>query len=237
MAFCVSQGGKRMSCKELERYDRGEMDEAEFMRHAASCPVCRQALQLDEEVLSLAESLRQPVEAPYLWSRIEEALRRKRAEEQQLVQEPQANRKQKSGRFSLRWRFLRVVPSAAALLIVVAIGIYFGLKSAPPSSGLLADKALARVEKKEQEYMKAIKDLEKQALPQMDDLNLDFVFLYRTRLETIDAQIEQCREALALNPANAHIRRYLIAALQEKKETLAEVLNLEIKDTKSRRSI
>ena len=71
----------------------------------------------------------------------------------------------------------------------------------------------------------------------MADLNLDFVFLYRTRLETIDAQIVQCREALALNPANAHIRRYLIAALKEKKDTLAEVLSLEDKDTKPRRSI
>jgi hypothetical protein len=226
-----------MSCKELERYDRGEMDEAEFMRHAASCPICRQALQLDEEVMSWAKSLKQPIEAPHLWSRIEEVLLEERAEEQQLAQEPQVEKKKKSGRFSLRWRFLRIVPAAAALLIVVGIGVYFGLKSSAPSSGLLAEKALARVEKKEQEYMRAIKDLEKQALPQMADLNLDFVFLYRTRLETIDAQIEQCREALALNPANAHIRRYLIAALQEKKETLAEVLNLEDEGSKPRRSI
>jgi len=226
-----------MSCKELERYDRGEMDEAEFMRHAASCPVCRQALRLDEEVISLTKSLRKTVKAPHLWSRIEEALREKRAEEQQLVQELQLEKKQKSGRFSFRWRFLRFVPAAAALLVVVGIGVYFGLKSSAPSSGLLAHKALARVEKKEQEYMRAIKDLEKQALPQIADLNLDFVFFYRTRLETIDAQIEQCREALALNPANAHIRRYLIAALREKKETLAEVLSLEDEDTKLRRSI
>jgi hypothetical protein len=226
-----------MSCKELERYDRGEIDEAEFMRHAESCPVCRKAFHLDEEIMSLAKSLRQPVEAPLLWSRIEESLRKERAEEQQLLQEPQVEKKQKSGRFSFRWRFLRVVPAAAALLIVFGIGIYFGLKSAPPSSGLLARKALARVEKKEQEYMRAIQELEKQALPHMADLDLDFVFLYRTRLETIDSQIEQCLEAVASNPANAHIRRYLIAALQEKKETLAEILGLEDKDTKPRRSI
>jgi len=226
-----------MSCKELERYDRGEMDEAEFMRHAASCPVCREALQLDEEVMSLSESLRKPVKAPHLWRRIEESLRKEGAEEPQLAQEPQAEMKQKSGRFSSRWKILRFVPAAAAFLVVFGIGVYFGLKSSAPSSGLLAQKALARVEKKEQEYMRAIKDLEKQALPQMADLNLDFVFLYRTRLETIDAQIEQCREALALNPANAHIRRYLIAALQEKKDILAEVLSLEDKDTKPRRSI
>ncbi len=226
-----------MSCKELERYDRCEIDEAEFMRHAESCPVCRQALQLDEEVISLAKSLRQPVEAPHLWSRIEEVLRKEKDEEQRLVTKPQVEEKQKSRRFPFRWRFTWIVPVAAVLLVVFGIVVYFGLKNPAPSSGLLARKALARVEKKEREYRKAIQELEKQALPQMADLNLDFVFLYRTRLETIDAQIEQCREALALNPANAHIRRYLIAALQEKKETLAEILGLEDKDTKPRRSI
>jgi hypothetical protein len=225
-----------MSCKELERYDRGEMDKAEFARHAASCSFCQQVLELDEEVMSLAETLRQPVEAPRLWSRIEEALRKEMAEEQPLAPEPQMKKKPRVEHPYLRWRFLRLAPAAAALLAVVGIGLYFGLKSSAPSSGLLARKALARVEQKEHEYMKAIEDLEKQALPRMADLNLDLVFLYRTRLETIDAQIEQCREALALNPANAHIRRYLMAALQDKKETLAEVLSLEGEGMKSRRS-
>lgn len=225
-----------MSCKELERYDRGEMDEAEFARHAAVCSFCQQALELDKEVMSLAKTLRQPVEAPRLWSRIEEALRKEMAAEKRLAPEPQMKKKPRVERPSLRWRLLRLAPAAAALIAVVGIGLYFGLKSSAPSSGLLAKKALARVEQKEHEYMKAIEDLEKQALPRMADLNLDLVFLYRSRLETIDAQIEQCREALALNPANAHIRRYLMAALQDKKETLAEVLGLEGESLKSRRS-
>jgi hypothetical protein len=225
-----------MSCKELERYDQGEMDEAEFARHAASCSFCQQALELDEEVMSLAKTLRQPVEAPRLWSHIEEALRKEMAEEQRLAPEPQMKKKPRLEHPSFRWRFLRLAAAAAALLVVAGIGIYFGLKSSAPSSGLLAQKTLARVEQKEQEYLKAIEDLENQALPRMVDLNLDLVFLYRTRLETIDAQIEQCREALALNPANAHIRRYLMAALQDKKETLVEVMSLEGESMKSRRS-
>jgi hypothetical protein len=225
-----------MRCKELERYDRGEMDEAEFARHAASCSVCQQALELDGEVISLAKTLRQPVEAPRLWNHIEEALRKEMVEEQRPALESQIKKKPRLEHKSLRWRFLTLAPVAAALLAVVGIGLYFGLKSSAPSSGLLAQKALARVEQKEHEYMKAIQDLEKQALPWMADLNLDLVFLYRTRLETIDAQIEQCREALDLNPANAHIRRYLMAALQDKKETLVEVLSLEGESMKSRRS-
>jgi hypothetical protein len=52
------------------------------------------------------------------------------------------------------------------------------------------------------------------------------MLLYRDRLETIDAQIARCQEALAENPSNAHIRRYLLAALQDKKETLRELAQL-----------
>jgi hypothetical protein len=61
----------------------------------------------------------------------------------------------------------------------------------------------------------------------MADMNLELMLLYRDRLETIDDQIEQCREALSENPGNAHIRRYMLAALQDKKQTLKELLESE----------
>jgi hypothetical protein len=208
-----------MICDCLDKYNQGKMEDTEFNKHAASCPTCQEALKLDEEVMSMAESLKQHIEAPGLWNRIEEAIQKEHK------------------RFSLRWRLLRFVPAACALIIVLGLGIYIGFKIQTPSSGLLAQKALARVEQEEQEYLKAIQELEKQVLPKMASLDLKLVFLYRNRLETIDAQIEQCREALASNPANAHIRRYLMMALHDKKETLAEVLNPENQKEISRRSI
>ena len=90
----------------------------------------------------------------------------------------------------------------------------------------LAGAALVQVEQKEKEYSAAIAELEAVALPQMAKLDTDLMLLYRDRLETIEAQIERCKEALATNPANAHIRRYLLAALQDKKETLKELVDL-----------
>jgi hypothetical protein len=113
------------------------------------------------------------------------------------------------------------------VLVAAGLGIYFGFKalSRPPSSGLLARQAMAKVEKIEREHMQAIEELEKKALPKMASLDLEMMLLYRDKLETIDAQIERCKEALASNPANAHIRRYLLAALQDKKGTLAELLS------------
>jgi hypothetical protein len=225
-----------MTCRYLEKYDQGEMDEAEFKRHAASCSTCREALRLDEDVMSMAETLRHHIDAPPLWSRIEDTLRKELAEKRGLSTKRQAEKSRKHKRLSLPWRRLLLVPAGVVLLVAVGLIIYFGLHSHTPSSGLLARKALARVEQKEQEYLSAIQDLEKQAIPQMASLDLELIFLYRDRLETIDAQIEQCREALASNQANAHIRRYLIAALQDKKETLVEVLSLKNEKTKLRRS-
>lgn len=225
-----------MNCKELEKYDRGDLDEVEFERHAATCQVCQQALQIDREIVTRAKQLRQPINAPLLWDRIDQALRKEKDKDLLLSPQTPVPWEQKRERVSHSWRFVRIVSTAAVFLAIVGIGIFFGVKSSSPSSGLLAQKALIRVEQKEQEYQKAIDALERQALSQMDDLNLEIVFLYRTRLETIDAQIEQCREALALNPANAHIRRFLMAALQDKKETLVEVLSLEDENFKFRRT-
>ena len=207
-----------MKCKELERYDQGKMGEAEFIRHAAGCRTCREALWLDKRVLSLSQSLRQPIEAPELWNRIEGSLRKEMADEQSPAQEFRVRKGS-----SKIWRFAAAM---AALIIVACIGIYIGLKIRTPSSGLLSEKALARVEQEEREYVQAIQDLEKIALPQMGDLNLELNFLYRDRLDTIDAQIQQLREALEFNTANVHMRRHLMMALQEKKETLGKVLNL-----------
>jgi len=51
--------------------------------------------------------------------------------------------------------------------------------------------------------------------------------LYRDKLAAIDAQIDKCREALDSNPGNAHIRQYLLAALQDKRQALADVLGSE----------
>jgi hypothetical protein len=209
-----------MTCDFLIRYDQDELEEAEFKRHAISCSACKKALDLDEEVLDIAKSLRQPIEAPYLWNRIERSLVEEMAKKQRF-----------------NWRLFRFIPALAALFLVAWLGIHYFIENRTPHSGLIAEKTLARVEKEEQEYIAAIQDLEKQVLPKMAEMDLEMVFRYRDRLETIDAQIEQCKEDLAFNPANAHIRRFLMMALHDKKETLVEILNPENRKLKSRRSL
>jgi hypothetical protein len=204
-----------MSCTTFKKYEFGKISEKEFQQHLKTCAVCQERIKQDTRLLSLAKSLKKPVEAPSLWSRIEEDLRNE----------------QKAGipsrRRHSRWSLLQLLPAAAAALLILSVGLYFLLRPETGKSGILTDSRLAKVEKKEREYIEAIEELEERTLPKMADMNLELSLLYRDRLETIDEQIERCREALSENPGNAHIRRYMLAALQDKKNTLMELLESE----------
>jgi hypothetical protein len=203
-----------MNCPEAAKYERGELSEAEFESHAAGCPCCLEILRREAEIMSQARALRRPIQAPGLWSRIEQALEEEAAKER--------------ARAPLLARFLRPILVAALVLATAGLVLTVGLWKHAPSgfSGILSNNALARVERAEKEYLKSLEELEKQAQSQMVGLDLELNFLYRDRLGAIDAQIARCQEALRSNPANAHIRRYLMAALHDKRETLTEVLNL-----------
>ncbi|MDH4258126.1 MAG: hypothetical protein OEV50_04880 [Candidatus Aminicenantes bacterium] len=200
-----------MSCNKLKRYELGKLGETEFERHLETCSSCQERMEQDTRLMALSRSLKRPAEPSHLWDRIAKSLE----EEQQ--------KELSSGVMRPRWRPLWLLPVSAVVLLVVAIALYFFIEPGARKSGLLAGSALARVEKKENEYVKAIDGLEQLVLPRMADMNLELTLLYRDKLETIDDQIEQCREALAENPANAHIRRYMLAALQDKKQTLMEI--------------
>lgn len=198
-----------MACNGFEKYVLGDWTTAQFEAHLQKCSECRDAAKHDEQLLARARSLKTDIIAPSLWSRIEAELTTE-------------ERVQTSDNY--RWIF-RI---AALLLIAIGIGSIVYLNRPVPDSGLLAESALKKVERQEQQYERAIKELEKAVAPHFSQLDQELMLLYRDRLETIDAQIEQCKEALAMNPANAHIRRYLLAALQDKKETLKEIRKLKV---------
>jgi len=203
-----------MSCHKFKKYELGKIEVQEFKNHVKSCPTCQAEMKQDAWLMSLAKSLKQPVRAPFLWGRIENTLKEeKRAKEDTRVKD-------------YRWRLFPAFGAAIIFLMIISIGLYFLLSQRAGEPRLLAEKALTKVEKKESEYLQAIVELEERVLPKMASLNLELMLLYRDRLETIDDQIDRCKEALGENPANAHIRRYLLAALQDKKETLNEIMRL-----------
>ena len=197
-----------MNCSGFEKYQLDEWTEAQFETHLKSCPECRQAEKQDEEVVGLARTLKNPVPAPGLWEKIEKDI------------------KQDHGKILQATWWRHPVLRAAAVLILAA-GLFVSIRwlMEPAASGILADSALRRVEAREDAYEEAIDELAQAAGTQLSEFDIGLSLLYRDRLETIDAQIEEVKTALETNPGNAHLRRYLFAALKDKKKTLQEILD------------
>ncbi len=205
-----------MNCKFNEKYELGNLDEEVYLNHTANCSVCQSILEKNKRLMELSGKLRQPIHAPNLWKNIERNI--------------QQERERKSNRIMSLQRYKTAIYAMVAVFIlVIGLSIYFSKTGVSQSSpGLLAKTLLQEVKETESAYEDAIRGLEEATQNRFSEMDLELTLLYRDRLETIDIQIARCKTALDENPANTHIRRYLLAALQDKKETLNEVLNLEI---------
>lgn len=211
--------GKRMNCHKFEKYELGELNRADFMTHLKSCPACRAKKYWDDQLLRLARNLKQPVSNINLWPEIKYELEKENKSIPPIFKNPAA---------VLKYRPL-ILQVAAVLIAGIILSIYFISAEQIPDKGILDTEILKRVEDREEEYFKALVDLEKSANHKMNQMDMNLMLLYRDKLETIETQIENCREAIAQNPANAHLRRYLLSALQDKKDTLKEIVNYNLK--------
>lgn len=200
-----------MNCEFYRRHELGKIGDIEFEQHSQGCAHCKMLIAQDEQLLASAKLLKEPLTAPLLWAKIENSLR---------AGQQSRRRKWQAAVWEHKTLILRL---AAVLVVALATAAYFYSRPEPGSSRLLADAALKQVEEREMEYQKAIAGLERLAQPRLAEMDADLMLLYRDRLATIDAQIDRCKEAAARNPANAHIRRYLLAALQDRQQTLKEV--------------
>ncbi len=200
---------KKEYCEIYRQFEMGDIDADAFDMHRQTCPTCQKLEAQDQRLLNLVQNLKQSVEAPGLWERIES----------ELIEEKAAGRRPKLLQFSRRTAVILRV--AAVVIVAVGLGVRFWPRS--DASNLLAPSALARVERLEKSYAEAIADLEESVAPKMTSMDIELALLYRDRLETIDAQIVRCQDALNINPGNVHIRQYMMAALQDKKNTLIEI--------------
>jgi len=204
-----------MTCKLFQKYELGQIESDIFEDHLASCETCTQKKLEDDQLLNLAQSLKQPFAKSDFWPEIEEALRQEKEQSKNIIKLPQ-----------LISNYKNIILRIAAIFVIgFGLGFYFLSLEDVPEKGIIKSAALIKVEEREKEYLDAIAELEEVATEHMGSFDLNLMLLYRDKLETIDLQIADCKDALELNPANAHIRKYLFAALEDKKETLREILN------------
>ena len=208
-----------MECRRFESYALGKMKRSEFLKHVRSCPSCLHRFQEDERLTALARGLGRESVPPDLWDKIETA----------ILAEYEESRRNPVRTF---WHHTHpVLRWAAVLILVFGLGRLLWQERSLNQNGLIPDSILTRVEKRERAYLRAIEQLEKRLPDRMAAMDMELSLLYRDRLETIDAQIRACQAALDDNPANGHIRRYMLAALQDKKQTLREIRTFRRKDS------
>jgi len=208
-----------VNCADRERIfmDGSAAEWAALEAHAATCAECGEELRVWKSMSTAAGELRQEWETPHLWTRIERGLT------EQMSEKPSRLRAwlNSIGVISVQWQ-----TAVALLVLVVVTGVAWKILHVPPGPGnsvFLKNSAVNEVERAEAEYQKAIDKLETQAKPQMDPAT-PLMASYREKLLVLDNAIDELRAEAGQNPANAHLRRQLLAMYQEKQETLQEIL-------------
>ena len=210
-----------VTCQDRERIlmDGSAEEWAALEAHAASCAECGEELQIWKSMSVAAGEMRRDWETPYLWAKIERALT------EQIAEKPSRLRLwlNSLGFTGLTWQ----TAAALALLIAVtgtATWVVIRRSAELGSPVFLKNSAVSGVERAETEYQKAIDRLDAQARPQLESPGTPLMASYREKLLVLDNAIEELRAEAGQNPANAHLRRQLLAMYQEKQETLQEVL-------------
>lgn len=198
-----------MSCHKFEEYLQGMLDISSLKAHMQNCQDCREAFQTDKQILDRSKNLNQNLKVPDIWNSIQNEIKEGSADQRQF-----------------RFREKLFLAAAAMILITTAVWIINSNLPDSEQARILSGKALEKVEKAEREYVDAINDLENLAYDEIENTTEPLAQLYRNKLSLIDQQIRNCQEALENNPANSHIRQYLMAALQDKHKTLKDILQI-----------
>jgi hypothetical protein len=208
-----------VNCADRERIfmDGSAAEWAALETHAVTCAECGEELRIWKSMSATAGELRQEWETPYLWTKIERGLA------EQMAEKPSRLRAwlNSIGAVVVPWQ-----TAAAVLVLVVVTGTAWKIihdRRSPGPSPFLGSSAVSEVERAEADYQKAIDKLEAQAKPQLDP-STPLMASYREKLLVLDNAIDELRAEAGQNPANAHLRRQLLAMYQEKKETLQEIL-------------
>jgi len=200
-----------MDCNYFQNDNLDILPEKEQQEHIKTCMLCQERQAFEDQIIQEASQLNPLKPDADLWDKVESSLQ-------------QNTKKDKTNIFQMTVKSKVWLSAAAVIVAVFSVSVFYFYSGG--TDKILSDGALVRIEFTEQSYIDAIEDLEDEVNPKMADMDIDLMLLYRDKLETIDTQINRCREAIKNNPGNAHIRRYMLAALQDKKETLKEILEI-----------
>jgi anti-sigma factor RsiW len=202
--------------EQLSEYIDGELDAraaADVEAHLAGCGDCRTVATELRAVAARASSLADIPPRQDLWDGVVARL----GSRSPMVT---AIRDRARRRFSFT---LPQLAAASVALMVLSGGMVWLARSGDSRAdfpvAIGADRALpavAPVRLSETHYEGAVEDLEEILERGRAQLDGETVRVLEQNLKSIDAAIEECRKALANDPANAYLNSHLAAARQRK---------------------
>lgn len=203
-----------MTSQQLSDYVDGELTAAESTvveTHVAQCDDCRAIIEQLRGLVAAAGALSGTPPEADLWPGIESRIATARTVPVEVMT---------PGR---RVTFtLPQLAAAAVLLMLLSGGIVFLLRPASPQPETpIADAApladgIVPASLTDESFDDAVADLERILAAGRERLDPETVRVLEQNLATIDAAIEQSREALEADPANAFLNSHLVSARQRK---------------------
>jgi formiminotetrahydrofolate cyclodeaminase len=219
-----------MRCHKAQRLISGYIDgsletgkAAGLEQHVRKCAACRQLLEDLRTIAAAAPSLDGPEPSEAVWSRI-----RTRLMNQETV--ASEGRAPAPGLRALGWSAsaLKFAGAAAITLILIASGVFFGIRIGKKGvSERAADPekyTLAKLDEAEHYYRQAIKSLSEAFAGQKGTMIPAAAEMFEKNLAIIDDTIQACRQAVLKEPDDLQARNYLLAAYMDKVTVLDTAL-------------
>jgi anti-sigma factor RsiW len=198
-------------------------------RHLEKCADCRALAGDLRAIAGIAPKLDAPEPSDKVWKGIRAGLAQADLRPSRAVIGPE-----RRPFFGLGVPALRLAGVAALALVLVASGVFIGLRlgrqgaSPAPAGGEMT--TLAKLDEAERHYQLAIKSLSEAFASGRGALAPQVVELFDRNLAVIDATIQACRAAVYEEPDDLQARNFLLAAYMNKVTLLDSALDLQKRD-------
>ena len=189
--------------------------------HLKACPQCRELLADFQKIVEEAQDLESLEPPDSAWSAIRRDLetRRHAAWKKSLL------RKRLFG-------FPLIKPvavfGAALLLLIVAGSLTIGplfRHAGPEELTVNGGLALTKLAEAETHYKLAITALNDAMSASEKDMDPEILQVFRDNLQLVNFSLEECRQAVSLNPGDIETRYYMLAVYKQKTDLLSNMIS------------
>jgi tetratricopeptide (TPR) repeat protein len=193
-------------------------------QHLKVCSNCQELLEDFERIVGEAKELKTPSPSAEVWQKIKAGLNV--IKQETPSSHPQEKQKRERLNVFVHPFQLRHAWAAALVLVVIAVGVIFGLRQWR-GKGIQGPGDLrytfAKLEEAQDHYQKAVKALNEAISSQKASLDPETAEVFQKNLEVIDTSIKACQQVVSRDPNNIEARIYLLAVYRQKVNFLDEM--------------